>query len=154
MEWDSGNLHWYWLAAGILLIAAEAFIPGAVLLWFGVSALLTGVVSLTTDWSLNSQLIFFSIVAVSCTVAFKLWQKANPPPPPEDDAAAHLNHPGQNLIGRKLQLVTDLSDGVGRVKVADSSWRCRGPDLPQGSTVLVVGEEAGTLIVEALEQDT
>ncbi|MGJ8668476.1 MAG: NfeD family protein [Oceanococcus sp.] len=152
MEWDSANLHWYWLAAGVLLIAAEAFIPGAVLLWFGVSALLTGVVSLTSDWSMNSQLIFFSVVAVSCTVAFKMWQKANPPPSPDDDAASHLNQAGQDLLGRKLKLVTDLRDGNGRVKVADSSWRCTGPDLDEGSTVVVVKVHAGTLTVEPVDQ--
>lgn len=153
MELDPANLHWYWFTAGVLLIAAEAFVPGAVLLWFGVSAILTGMISWGADWSLNAQLMFFSVMAISCTVAFKLWQKANPPPPPEEDAASHLNNPGENLIGRKLRLVTPIENGIGRVKVADSSWRCRGPELPQGSEVVVVSVEAGTLEVEAVKPD-
>ncbi len=152
MEFDHNSLHWYWFTAGVLLIALEAFVPGAVLLWFGVSALLTGAVSLGLNWSLDAQVMFFSVVAVSCTVVFKLWQKANPPPPPEDDAASHLNQAGQHLIGRSLELVTELRDGTGRVKVADSSWRCIGPDLPLGTIVTVVEVKSGTLVVEPRDQ--
>lgn len=152
MTLDAADLHWYWFTAGVLLIALEAFVPGAVLLWFGVSALLTGLVSLGTNWDMNAQLMFFSVVAVSCTVVFKLWMKANPPPPPENDAASHLNQAGHNLIGRQLELVTELRDGTGRVKVADSSWRCIGPDMPKGTLVTVIAVESGSLVVEARDQ--
>lgn len=148
-ELSDANVHWYWFSAGILLIALEAFVPGAVLLWFGVAAMLTGGLSLLADLSLNSQMIFFSVVALSSTAVFKYWQHKRPPD--EDDAAELLNHPGQALIGRRLRLVTPLENGSGRVAVADSSWRCRGPDLPQGSTVTVTGVEGSTLVVEKAE---
>ena len=152
MDFSPESLHWYWFTAGVLLIAAEALIPGAVLMWFGVAALLTGALTLTTDVGGNGQLIFFSITAVSCIAVFKYWQKRNPPT--FDEATARrLNQPGQELIGRKLKLATELTDGRGRVKVADSTWRCTGPDLPQGSEVRVVGLESGTLVVEAAEPD-
>ncbi len=148
MELDQSSVHWYWFSAGIFLIALEAFVPGAVLLWFGVSALVTGFIALGTDLDLNAQMIIFSVLAVSCTVLFKVYQKRNPPSP-EDDAASQLNHPGQHLVGRSLQLATAIQDGVGRVKVADSTWRCSGPDLPQGSEVRVVAVNGTTLLVEA-----
>ena len=146
---DMANLHWYWFSAGALLIALEAFAPGAVLIWFGISAVLTGAVCMTTDWSLDAQLIFFSVVAVSCTVVFKYWQKRNPAQAQAKDAASSLNQPGQNMIGRTMELVTELKDGSGRVKAADSSWRCTGPDLARGTHVVVVAVQAGTLVVEA-----
>lgn len=150
MELDQANVYWYWFSAGILLIALEAFIPGAVLLWFGVAALITGFISLGTDLSLDAQMIIFSVLAVSCTVVFKIYQKRNPPSP-EDDAASQLNHPGQHLVGRTLQLATAIQDGVGRVKVADSTWRCTGPDLPQGSVVRVLAVNGTTLQVDATD---
>ena len=33
---------WHWWVAGLLLLALEAFAPGAVFLWMGVAALVTG----------------------------------------------------------------------------------------------------------------
>lgn len=150
MSFDLESLHWYWFSAGVLLIALEALAPGAILMWFGIAALLTGVLNLTTDLGLNGQMMFFSIMSVSSIAVFKYWQKRNPPDY-DEEAARHLNQPGMDLIGRKLTLATELKDGIGRVKVADSTWRCRGPDLPLGSEVRVVDVKSGTLIVEAVE---
>ncbi len=150
MDLDLDSLHWYWFTAGVLLIALEALLPGAVVMWFGVAALLTGVLSLTTDIGVNGQLIFFSVMAVSCIAVFKYWQKRNPPQY-DDEAASKLNQPGLDLIGRQFVLATEIKGGSGRVKVADSSWRCTGPDLPQGSEVRVTGVQSGTLVVEAAE---
>lgn len=152
---DIANLevHWYWLAAGLLLIALEAFIPGAVLLWFGVAAVLTGLLTMALDLSSNVQLIFFSVVAVASTVAYKRWRKQHPVAPALSEGGTSLNQPGHDLIGRSLVLVTALSNGSGRVKVADSSWRCTGPDLPAGTRVTVTGLEGSTLVVAPQDPD-
>lgn len=145
MDW--GQAHWYWFAGGVLLIALEAVAPGAVLLWFGVAAICTGFVALFTDASLDLQTLNFAVIAVISTVGFRYWSKQNPRE--HDPAADRLNQPGQDLIGRRLVLATAIENGSGRVKVADSSWRCHGPDLPEGAAVVVTGVESGSLIVAA-----
>ena len=151
MEYMLENAHWIWIALGIALIAAEVFAPGAVLLWFGVAAILTGLVEMSFEPSLDYQLLFFSIVAVVLTVSFKLWQRRHPPATPASESGTALNRPGSEQIGRTLVLAEAISNGVGRVKVADSSWRCSGPDAPAGAQVRVVDVQSGTLIVEPVD---
>ncbi len=148
MESVIQNAHWFWIAAGVVLIAAEALVPGAVLLWFGVAAILTGLVELVFAPSIEYQLLFFSIVAVVLTVSFKVWQRKNPAATPAAESGAPLNRPGSELIGSNLVLSEAIENGSGRAKVADTSWRCQGPDLPVGAEVRVVNVQSGTLIVE------
>lgn len=145
------ELHWLWIASGILLIAAEALIPGAVLVWFGVAAIATGLLVLLAGPAMSWQLLFFSLLSVGSIVAFKRWQRRHPPPAPASDSGQALNRPGQQFVGRTLELTTDLRHGSGRVKAADTSWRCSGPDLPAGSLVRVIGVESGRLVVEPAE---
>lgn len=151
MDFNQEHLHWYWLAAGVLLIALEALAPGAVLIWFGVAALITGVACLLADPDLNEQLLLFSVLAIGMTVAFKLWQRRHPPSTPQNDAGGHLNQPGSQYIGMETTLATELVNGHGRVRLADTSWRCTGPDLPANTRVRVTAVESGTLRVEAIE---
>ena len=148
MESMLENIHWLWIAAGIALIAAEALAPGAVLMWFGVAAILTGLLEIVFEPELDYQLLFFSIVAIVLTVSFKLWQRKHPPSTPVSQSGEVLNRPGAEHIGHTLVLIEAITNGSGRVKVADSSWRCSGPDAPVGSQVLVVDVASGTLIVE------
>ncbi|MGB1581945.1 MAG: NfeD family protein, partial [Nevskiales bacterium] len=84
------------------------------------------------------------------TVAFKLWQRRNPPAAPASDSGSALNRPGAEHIGKILVLSEAIVNGSGRVKLADTSWRCTGPDLPLGSRVLVKAVQSGTFVVEAV----
>ncbi|MDX1497533.1 MAG: NfeD family protein [Salinisphaeraceae bacterium] len=146
------NSHWIWIALGVALIAAEALAPGAVLLWFGVAAILTGLVDIFLNPSLDYQMLFFSITAIGFTVGFKLWQKRNPPSTPASDSGSALNRPGAEYIGKTLVVSEAIVNGSGRVKLADTSWRCNGPDLPLGSRVKVKAVQSGTFIVEAADE--
>ncbi len=149
IETLQAHSQWTWIAGGVLLIALEALLPGAVVVWFGVAAILTGLLVAVADPGLNVQVLFFSIVSVASIVAFKFWQRKHPPAVPASDSGQALNQPGSEFIGRTLVLATNLRNGVGRVKAADTSWRCTGPDLDAGTAVKVVGLQSGTLRVEA-----
>lgn len=148
---NAEHIHWYWLAAGILLIAFEALAPGAVLIWFGIAALITGMTCLLGDPNINQQFLLFSILAIGMTTAFKLWQRRHPPAKPLNESGGDLNQAGSQYVGMETTLATAIVNGHGRVKIADSSWRCSGPDLAEGSRVRVVAVESGTLRVEAAE---
>ena len=43
-------------------------------------------------------------------------------------------------------------NGVGKVVVDDSTWRVKGPDLPAGTHVRVVGVDGVVFVVESSEQ--
>lgn len=143
--------QWVWIAGGVLLIAAEALVPGAVLVWFGAAAILTGLLVMLAAPPMAVQVLVFSVLSVGSIVGFKRWQRRHPPMAPASDSGQALNRPGQQFVGRTLELATDLRQGSGRVKAADTSWRCTGPDLDAGTLVRVIAVESGRLVVEPIE---
>ncbi len=64
LEW------WYWIVGGIALIIAELVVPSFFIVWFGLGALLVGLLSLLLDLSLNAQLFTWTISSIGMVV---LW---------------------------------------------------------------------------------
>lgn len=64
LEW------WYWIVGGIALIIAELVVPSFFIVWFGLGALLVGLLSLLFDLSLNAQLFTWTISSIGMVV---LW---------------------------------------------------------------------------------
>ena len=65
-----GNLTWImWTVLGVILIIAEVFTPGFVLLWFGIGALAAAFASLVGLDSLTLQFLIFAVVSVALTAA-------------------------------------------------------------------------------------
>ncbi len=151
MSFNVEHIHWYWLAGGVLLAAFEIIAPGAVLIWFGVAAMVTGLTCIATDIDINQQFLLFSVLSIGMTIVFKLWQNKHPTPVPTDGSGNQLNQPGSQYVGQEFTLLTDIVDGQGRIKVADTSWRCSGPNIPAGNRVRVIAVESGTLKVEPVE---
>lgn len=137
---------WNWFIAGVLLLLIEIFAPGAFMLWFGLSALLVGVISLVVVWSWQWQLVAFAIFAL---LSIPLWRRiASRVGKPGDQP--FLNRRADAFVGREFTLDKPIVAGVGTVKVDDTIWRIAGPDTPAGSRVKVVRADAATLMVEAV----
>jgi membrane protein implicated in regulation of membrane protease activity len=58
-----------WTILGIILIVAEIFTPGFVLLWFGVGSLVAAFAGLLGVTSLPLQFLIFAIVSIALTAA-------------------------------------------------------------------------------------
>lgn len=66
-------LWYYWLILGMLLILGEMLLPSFTLLWFGLAAMLTGLLLLIMpDLGLSLQLLFWAMASIGFTV---LWFK-------------------------------------------------------------------------------
>jgi membrane protein implicated in regulation of membrane protease activity len=64
------NLAWIlWTVLGVILIIAEIFTPGFVLLWFGIGALAAAFAGLVGITSLTAQFLIFILVSVALTAA-------------------------------------------------------------------------------------
>ncbi len=64
-------LWWHWVALGIVLVVAELFVPAFFILWFGLGALLTGVLLLVwPSLPLAGQLAFFGVFSLVCVVGW------------------------------------------------------------------------------------
>ncbi len=136
---------WLWLVVGVLLIAAEALAPGLFLLWLGVAAiatgLLTGVVSLSFPWAL----LAFGAFAAAAVLSGRYFYGSGA----AETDQPFLNRRADALVGRTFTLAQPIKGGEGRLSVNDTQWRLRGPDMPAGAQVRVVAvEEAAFLRVE------
>ena len=54
---DIQMLYWHWLVLGLLLVVGEIFIPSFTILWFGLGALVVGLVELLIPMSLSVQIL-------------------------------------------------------------------------------------------------
>jgi len=68
---------------------------------------------------------------------------------PEHSDQPHLNQRGRQYIGRRFTLESDIVNGIGKIRVDDTTWRVEGPDLPAGSNVVVTDVDGTNLIVQA-----
>jgi membrane protein implicated in regulation of membrane protease activity len=135
--------YWHWWVLGVALCALEVFAPGAVFIWFGVAALVVGLVVLLLPgipWS--AQIVAFAVLSVASLVAWRAWSRNRP----ERTDYPSLNRRAEQYVGRVLTLEEPIVNGHGKVRVDDSSWKIRGPDLPAGTRVRVDGVD-GTLLV-------
>ncbi len=141
---------WSWFIIGLLLLTGEILIPGVFLIWFGLSALLIGTLTLATFtdvawWPWQAQVVAFGVLSL----IFVLVGRRLFPSDAGNDAASTINDPLGRMVGREGALLGAIENGEGRIKLGDTTWRVRGGDLPQGAKVRVIGVEDGTLTVEA-----
>ncbi len=61
---------WTWIVGGIILILAELAIPSFFIVWFGLGALLVGLLALAFDLSLTAQLATWTLASLAMVV---LW---------------------------------------------------------------------------------
>lgn len=142
---------WDWLIVAVLLIGAETLFPGAFLLWIGVAAAsVSFVLLLFPDISLWIQCIIFACFSLlSIFISKKLIRKQG-----YSEGDSSLNNRGAQYIGNTFTLSKAIVNGRGKVRVEDTEWLASGPDLPQGTRVIVVGVEGTRLRVEKAPQDS
>jgi membrane protein implicated in regulation of membrane protease activity len=129
---------WYiWLIIGALLIVAEIFTSGFVLLWFGVGALVAAVLAWTGLVGIPLQIAAFLAVSIALTVASRtiferFFMRGSP--------GGELKMCLDTLPGR-MGVVVEPSKGVmqeGAVRVFASTWRA----FPaEGEEPLIEGEQ-------------
>ncbi|MDY0049987.1 MAG: NfeD family protein [Halothiobacillaceae bacterium] len=136
--------YWGWFVIGVLLIALEIFAPSTLFLWLGLAALIMGGVGwLFPDLGWPYQLLLYSALAVTMVLAGRRYVKRHPIPTDHPT----LNRRGEQYIGRVFTLASAIVNGVGKLKVDDTSWKIVGPNLPAGTPVEVIGVEGTSLRV-------
>jgi len=139
--------HW-WIFAGLLLIL-ELTAPAFLFLWLGIAAAAVGLILLVFPAiDLETQLILFAIFSIVAVIA---WRKYRESRPTAINDQPNLNRRGQQYIGRVFSLTSPITNGVGKVTVDDSTWKVKGPDLPIGTHIKVVGVDGVVFKVEVAE---
>lgn len=138
---------WYWLILGVAFIALEVFAPGAILMWFGFGAIVTGIVLwVFPDMGLALQILLFAIVSGVSVLAWRQSRFFREEATPSDDPT--LNNRLNSHIGKEYTLTDAIVNGRGSMRVADSNWRVRGEDMPAGTRVRITAVDGILFIVE------
>jgi membrane protein implicated in regulation of membrane protease activity len=143
LDYLAGLGVWNWFIAGAVLLVLEVLAPGAFMLWFGISAITVGLLSLAIVWPWQAQFIAFAVMAIGSIV---IWRRLSPKAD-EVSPQPFLNRRADGFVGRVFTLERPIVDGGGAVKIGDTVWMVRGADAPAGSRVQVTGTDGGTLLV-------
>jgi membrane protein implicated in regulation of membrane protease activity len=139
---------WSWWIIGLVLLAVELAAPGSFMLWFGVSALAVGVISLVLPWPWQAQIVVFAVLSLVSVVLSRRYLVRG-----AWSEEPMLNQRVRRLLGRTCTLREPIVSGFGRLEIDDTVWRVSGPNVPAGETVRVVGAEGPVLMVEPAGAD-
>ncbi len=146
-------LYWHWLLLGIVLLIVEIAVPSFTVFWFGLGALVVGLVLFLVPGMVLAGQILLWIVA-SCLFAF-LWFKYLKPKMIDRTKAGIAK---EAAIGESGQVIkAPMEEGRGRVRfttpvLGDDEWEflCEQP-VRLGDKVYIKEISGNTLIVVKLD---
>ncbi|MDT4969815.1 MAG: hypothetical protein QOJ64_4552 [Acidobacteriota bacterium] len=151
------DVSWTWIlwtVLGVVLIVAEIFTPGFVLLWFGVGALAAALAGLVGISSLPLQFLIFALVSVALTAASRTifvnyFSR--------EKSGSDLKT-GVDALPGKVGTVVSSSKGAlgeGAVKVYGSTWTAYPAEgeepLEAGERVAVERVQGASIFVRRIE---
>ena len=143
--WESLQ-SWHWWALAVALIVLEVTISGTFFfLWLAGSAALVGLLAAIPGVSWQVQLVAFAAMAL---VSLFLWRRIRPAAHETDQPA--LNKRAHRYIGGQFTLNEPIVNGVGKLVVADTTWKITGADMPEGTQVRVTQVDGVALRVEPI----
>ncbi|MCB1877613.1 MAG: NfeD family protein [Chromatiales bacterium] len=145
MDWANSVEFWHWWVFAVVLIVVEILSPAAFFLWLGIAAGLVGGILLAfPELSWEAQLGAFAVLSVISVFAGRAWFRHNPIATDQPT----LNRRGEQYVGRVFALSEPIVNGVGKIRVDDTTWKVNGTDCPSGSRVRVTGVNGVVLLVE------
>ena len=136
---------WSWMIAAAILFVLELVAPGIFFMWFGVAAAVTGLIVFRYDISWQWQLIWFGVLSLAAVLIANKYLRRHP----LESEQPLLNERAAQLIGQSFELVDPIVNGRGSIHSGDTFWRVKGPELPKGTRIKVVGVDGSVLKVEA-----
>ena len=138
---------WHWLVFGLVLVLAElATAGGFYIIFFGIGAIIVGLLSSgNLAGPTGVQILLFSVLSVTSLVLFRGrllgWFQTDPQAPAVDQ-----------LVGEVALVIEDVAPGgVGKVELRGSGWSARttsGSPLPRGARCRVTRVDGLVLFVE------
>ncbi|MDX1802596.1 MAG: NfeD family protein [Alcanivorax sp.] len=137
----------YWIIAGLALMIAEFAINGLVVIFFGIAAVLVGIVKFfglldDTTWELTlfAVLSVLLLIFVRRYLAQYFMGQEQASSGPEDSAG---------LIGQRATVAEAFRDGIGTVIYRGARWQAQSPQpLAEGQMVRITQHDGLWLTVE------
>jgi membrane protein implicated in regulation of membrane protease activity len=137
-----------WFIVGLLLVIAEFAIPGLIVIYFGFGAIMTAILCIPFDFSLNTQIILFVIFSLAALLLTRRYLKK---------VFTGTNRTTRNdidteneYIGHKAIVIEPIdAGGEGRIEFQGSHWKATSKEfIEEGCRVVIVGHENLTMKVK------
>lgn len=148
IEWLSSLTWWQWLVGACVLAALEALVPGAVMIWFAISAAVIGLLLVVLPLPWQWQWVLWAVLGVVAMIIYRNYKRTRP----DYTEQPMLNQRGQQYVGQTFTLIEPIDNGVGKVRLGDTVWKVAGPDLASGAAVRVIGVDGAVLRVQPAER--
>jgi membrane protein implicated in regulation of membrane protease activity len=144
------EVWWVWMAVGIVLILAEIAIPGFFILWFGVGAVVAGLLALIGFGTAVQWVTFLVVSGVLLVLSRRIADRITKRQPPGVGA--------NRLVGMRGPVTTAVDNlkGVGQVRLGGELWRAEsrsGRKIPESTVVEVVAVEGTHVVVREVEKE-
>ncbi|MFZ2411917.1 MAG: NfeD family protein, partial [Candidatus Methanoperedens sp.] len=136
---------------GIIMLFAEFAMPGFVILFFGVGALLVALLLSFVDIHINLQIILFLIFSLLALFLLRKWLKSVFKGVLSGKDKMPKN--SESFVGGKAIAQGEIVPGIaGKVEFHGTLWNAEAKEkIPSGSTVLIEKQDNLTLEVKLLK---
>jgi membrane protein implicated in regulation of membrane protease activity len=152
MEWLRQFMSpWFiWAMVGLVLILAEFAMPGLIVIFFGVGALLVAVLAACLPVPLVVQLVVFLVVSVGLLVGLRRWATRVFTGWRRDGASSSANT--SDFLGEIGVVVGAIpAVGEGRVELHGTQWDAISASaIAEGERVVVTGQRGSVLEVKTV----
>jgi len=143
-EWSQGPA--LWLVVGLVLLILEFLAPGLVLVFFGMGALVTGLLLLMVDMSVSMQIVVFLVASVVFLFSLRKMSK----PILYGESSEDPNK--EEVVGQRARVTEAIAPPeVGKVELNGAEWRATSDDaIAVGTPVEITTRDNLTLRVKPL----
>lgn len=137
----------FWILLGLILVGAEMFIPGFVVFFFGIGAVLTGIISVLPP--VRESAVFQGLLWISSTAFFMGFFRK------KFAGIFKGTIPKRQIesnVGKSAVVIEAITpDKSGRVRFQGTSWKALSytENFKEGDIVDIVKEEGLTFIVSS-----
>ncbi len=140
------NPAFFWILLGLVLVGAEMFIPGFVVFFFGIGAVLTGIITAILPFLKNSFSFQGLLWIVSAAFFMGFFRKKFA----DVFKGTILNRKPDTNVGQSAEVIEPVTpENPGRVKYQGTSWKAVSytEKFDKGDIVDIVEEEGLTFVV-------
>jgi inner membrane protein len=139
--------NWIWGAIGAVLVVVEMLVPGYFLIFPALGAMAVAGLGFVLPLDFAGQIVLFTAVtALLFALCFRLYRSLMV----AGDVPSMVNSPDR-LLGAVAVVDEPITAGRGKIRLGDTVWLARGPDLPRGAAVTVTQVD-GTVLEVAPRQ--
>lgn len=144
------NPQYLWFILGIILLILEIAIPGLFILFFGIGAILTSIITWIFNIPISIQLTIFLISSIFGLIIFRKYLKKILFTYNSQNKEVTLE---QEFIGKHAIADTDFeANHTGKIIFKGAPWSARSSYfVKKGEEVIIIAKDNITLIVEPIK---